>query len=97
MAELFADLLGQPRAVALLESVLMRQRFAPAYLFAGPDGVGRRLATLRFLEGVLTGPQTPLAGSPPARRHRAPSRCPGRICSAPKRSSSGAACRSRAR
>ena len=52
MAELFADLLGQPRAVALLESVLVRQRCAPAYLFAGPDGVGRRLATLRFLEGL---------------------------------------------
>ncbi|HYP03171.1 MAG TPA: DNA polymerase III subunit delta' [Cyanobium sp.] len=68
MAELFADLLGQPRAVALLESVLVRQRFAPAYLFAGPDGVGRRLATLRFLEGVLAGPETPLAGLPSLRR-----------------------------
>jgi DNA polymerase-3 subunit delta' len=68
MAELFDDLLGQPRAVALLESVLVRQRFAPAYLFAGPDGVGRRLATLRFLEGVLAGPPSPLTGSPPLRR-----------------------------
>jgi len=68
MAELFADLLGQPRAVALLESALVRQRFAPAYLFAGPDGVGRRLATLRFLEGVLAGPPAPLAGSPLLRR-----------------------------
>jgi len=68
MAELFADLLGQPRAVTLLESVLVRQRFAPAYLFAGPDGVGRRLATLRFLEGVLAGPQNPLAGSGMLRR-----------------------------
>jgi DNA polymerase III subunit delta' len=68
MAELFADLLGQPRAVALLESVLMRRRFAPAYLFAGPDGVGRRLATLRFLEGLLAGPAASLAGSPLLRR-----------------------------
>lgn len=53
MSGLFADLLGQPRAVALLEAALERQRIAPAYLFAGPDGVGRRLAALRFLEGVV--------------------------------------------
>jgi len=54
MSGLFADLLGQPRAVALLEAALARQRIAPAYLFSGPDGVGRRLAALRFLEGVVT-------------------------------------------
>ncbi|MCS5706780.1 DNA polymerase III subunit delta' [Synechococcus sp. FGCU-3] len=54
-AELFADLLGQPQAVRLLQAALEHQRLAPAYLFAGPDGVGRRLAALRFLEGVLAG------------------------------------------
>jgi DNA polymerase-3 subunit delta' len=53
--ELFADLLGQPRAVALLEATLRRQHLAPAYLFAGPEGVGRRLATRRFLEGIHAG------------------------------------------
>ena len=56
MTALFDDLLGQPRAVALLEAALAQGRLAPAYLFAGPDGVGRRLAALRFLEGVLAGP-----------------------------------------
>lgn len=56
MAELFADLLGQERAVALLRAAIVRQRLAPAYLLAGPEGVGRRLAALRFLEGVLAGP-----------------------------------------
>ena len=56
MSELFADLLGQDRAVALLCAALERQRLAPAYLFAGPEGVGRRLAALRFLEGVVAGP-----------------------------------------
>lgn len=56
MAELFADLIGQPQAVALLEAALRRRRLAPAYLFAGPDGVGRRLAALRFLEGLLALP-----------------------------------------
>lgn len=51
---LFADLIGQPLAVNLLEAALRTQRLAPAYLFAGPDGVGRRLAARRFLEGVLS-------------------------------------------
>ena len=53
MANLFDDLVGQQQAVRLLEAALTRSRVAPAYLFAGPDGVGRRLAALRFLEGVL--------------------------------------------
>jgi DNA polymerase-3 subunit delta' len=53
VAELFADLLGQPLAVRLLEAALRQGRLAPAYLFSGPEGVGRRLAALRFLEGVL--------------------------------------------
>ncbi|MEB3322362.1 MAG: DNA polymerase III subunit delta' [Synechococcaceae cyanobacterium] len=55
MAEPFADLLGQPRAASLLAAALDRGHLAPAYLFAGPEGVGRRLAALRFLEGVLQG------------------------------------------
>jgi DNA polymerase-3 subunit delta' len=55
MADLFADLLGQPRAVSLLRAALERRRLAPAYLFAGADGVGRRLGALRFLEGVIVG------------------------------------------
>ena len=57
MTALFEDLFGQTRAVALLEASLVKGRLAPAYLFAGPDGVGRRLAALRFLEGVLAGLQ----------------------------------------
>jgi DNA polymerase-3 subunit delta' len=52
---LFDHLVGQGRAVALLTASLDQGRLAPAYLFAGPDGVGRRLAALRFLEGVLAG------------------------------------------
>jgi len=55
-AALFADLIGQDRAVALLAASLAQGRLAPAYLLAGPHGVGRRLAALRFLEGVVAGP-----------------------------------------
>ena len=51
---LFADLVGQGQAVALLAAALQQQRLAPAYLFSGPEGVGRRLGALRFLEGVIT-------------------------------------------
>lgn len=56
MSALFSDLLGQGPASALLLAALEARRIAPAYLFAGTDGVGRRLAALRFLEGVLAGP-----------------------------------------
>jgi DNA polymerase-3 subunit delta' len=64
MSGLFADLIGQERALSLLSPALERGRLAPAYLFAGPEGVGRRLAALRFLEGVIAGP----AGDPVLRR-----------------------------
>ena len=65
MNGVFQDLIGQPLAVNLLASALASQRLAPAYLFAGPDGVGRRLAALRFLEGMLAE-----TGSSPRQRRR---------------------------
>ena len=52
---LFSELQGQPLAQRLLVAALQNDRLAPAYLFSGPDGVGRRLAALRFLEGLLGG------------------------------------------
>lgn len=55
MTNLFADVQGQPRAVALLEASLRRGHLAPAYLFSGPEGVGRSLAARRFLEGMIAG------------------------------------------
>ena len=65
MAEqLFAGLLGQQQATALLLAALERQRLAPAYLFCGPEGVGRSIAARRFLEGVIAG----AAGSARVRR-----------------------------
>lgn len=46
----FADLIGQDPAVELLTQAVKRDRVAPAYLFAGPDGVGRSLAATCFLQ-----------------------------------------------
>ncbi|MBM5802007.1 MAG: DNA polymerase III subunit delta', partial [Cyanobacteria bacterium K_DeepCast_35m_m2_023] len=66
-AAVFADLIAQEQAVSLLSASLAQQRLAPAYLLAGPHGVGRRLAALRFLEGVLAGP----GGDPLLRRRLA--------------------------
>ncbi len=63
--DLFAGLVGQGAATALLQAALDQQRLAPAYLFSGADGVGRSLAARRFLEGVIAGP-----GGAPALRRR---------------------------
>ncbi len=46
----FAPLVGQERAIALLEGAVARNRIAPAYLFAGSPGVGRSLAAKAFIE-----------------------------------------------
>jgi DNA polymerase-3 subunit delta' len=46
----FSPLIGQPQAVALLTQAVARERVAPAYLFAGPAGIGKSLATQCFVE-----------------------------------------------
>ena len=53
--DLFKNIIGQETATFLLNSALRKETFAPAYLFAGPEGIGRKLVALRFLEGILTG------------------------------------------
>ncbi|NER39970.1 MAG: AAA family ATPase [Oscillatoria sp. SIO1A7] len=49
----FADLIGQQQAVELLSRAVEKNRVAPAYLFAGPDGVGRSLAARYFAKLLL--------------------------------------------
>ncbi len=44
--ERFADLLGQERAVAQLIESYVRGRIPQAYIFSGPDGVGKRSAAI---------------------------------------------------
>lgn len=49
----FSALTGQAQAVELLTWAIAQERIAPAYLFAGPDGVGRSLAARCFVELLL--------------------------------------------
>ncbi|MEM7771121.1 MAG: DNA polymerase III subunit delta' [Cyanobacteria bacterium P01_A01_bin.37] len=59
----WAELVGQTTAVELLTQAIARHRVAPAYLFVGPSGVGKRLAAELFAEQLLARPN--------ARAHRA--------------------------
>ena len=49
----FTALVGQLQAIELLTQAVAKQRIAPAYLFAGPPGVGKSLAAQGFLELLL--------------------------------------------
>jgi DNA polymerase III subunit delta' len=47
--------IGQPTAIALLQAAVAKNRVAPAYLFAGSDGIGRSIAARYFATLLLTG------------------------------------------
>lgn len=51
----FQSILGQNQAIALLQQAIAQERIAPAYLLAGPDGVGKSLAAKAFAETLLMG------------------------------------------
>ena len=46
------DVLGQPYAVRVLENALRDDRLAGAYLFVGPDGVGKATAARQFAKAL---------------------------------------------
>ncbi len=46
------DVLGQPYAVRVLENALCDDRLAGAYLFVGPDGVGKATAARQFAKSL---------------------------------------------
>lgn len=48
----FADLVGHDRATALLRAAILHNRVAHAYLFHGPDRIGKRLLALRFIQAL---------------------------------------------
>lgn len=54
---MLSDILGQPYAVRVLENALAEDRLAGAYLFVGPEGVGKATAARQFAKhlcGVLS-------------------------------------------
>ncbi|MBD2307792.1 AAA family ATPase [Chroococcidiopsis sp. FACHB-1243] len=49
----FDRIVGQPIALSTLQNAIDSHRIAPAYLFAGPDGVGKTLAAIAFINQWL--------------------------------------------
>jgi DNA polymerase III subunit delta' len=52
----FTQLIGQPQAIRLLSQAVAQNRIAPAYLFAGADGVGKKVAAKGFIELICQKP-----------------------------------------
>ncbi len=50
---MFSDTLGQPKAVSLLSRALANKRLAHAYLFSGPEGVGKKTTAWQFTAILL--------------------------------------------
>jgi len=50
---MFPDTLGQPKAVKLLSRALANKRLAHAYLFSGPEGVGKKTTAWQFTAVLL--------------------------------------------
>lgn len=48
-----SDLIGQARATAVLRNAIRRDRVAHAYLFRGPEGVGKATAALLFAQALV--------------------------------------------
>lgn len=59
MSELFDDVIGHQRVIALLREEMRRP--AQAYLFVGPRSVGKETVALRFAAGLLGGEADPRA------------------------------------
>jgi DNA polymerase III subunit delta' len=53
MSLLIRELVGQKHAVELLRQAIKKQRIAPAYLFSGPDGIGKSLTASAFSQSLL--------------------------------------------
>jgi DNA polymerase III subunit delta' len=49
----FSQLIGQASAIELLTQAIVQDRVAPAYLFAGANGIGKRLAAGCFVQALL--------------------------------------------
>ncbi len=55
----FKDILGQERAKRILTNSLLKGTVSHAYLFAGPEGVGKRLTAVNFAKAINCSPLEP--------------------------------------
>ncbi len=51
----FREIIGHRRPLEILRKAMIRGRLAHAYLFTGPDGVGKRTTALKFAKAILCG------------------------------------------
>ena len=49
----FKNIYGQDLAIGILESAISKNHIAPAYLFSGPEGVGRKKTAKVFIRAIL--------------------------------------------
>ena len=49
----FKNIFGQDLAIEILKSAISKQRISPAYLFSGPEGVGRTKTAKVFIKTIL--------------------------------------------
>jgi len=63
LQSIFESVVGQTQAIALLISAMERDRLAPAYLFVGPSGTGRRRVAEAFVRCMLARNETELPSS----------------------------------
>tara|TARA_Y100001968_G_scaffold65153_1_gene55846 strand:- start:744 stop:1703 length:960 start_codon:yes stop_codon:yes gene_type:complete len=49
----FENIYGQNLAIEILKSAISKQQIAPAYLFSGPEGVGRKKTAKVFINSIL--------------------------------------------
>ena len=49
----FKNIYGQDLAIEILKSAISKQKIAPAYLFSGPEGVGRKKTAKIFIKSIL--------------------------------------------
>ena len=49
----FKDIHGQDLAIQILSSTISKGHISPAYLFSGPEGVGRKKTAKIFIESIL--------------------------------------------
>tara|TARA_Y100001968_G_scaffold272433_1_gene264654 strand:- start:756 stop:1715 length:960 start_codon:yes stop_codon:yes gene_type:complete len=49
----FKNIYGQDLAINILKSAIYKEHISPAYLFSGPEGVGRKKTAKAFIQAIL--------------------------------------------